>query len=151
MDNVANMQLETARRAAALQAEVDAALDALLGDRLADVREAAATAAGTARRARLSEADAAARLAGLRAAFAGVVATALLLRRVGPPAEAQARAGGAMLALPAPAGWAPAPGWWNGSVKREDAAAAPAPAAPRPARVARFLGRLPFLRRDRKA
>lgn len=103
IDNVSTLQLETARRAATLRNELDAALAALLGDDgVLDLKSAAADAADAARRARLSDADAAARLASARRAWVWTVVAAFSLGRVPPPTTPAAKP---VLALPPPKGW----------------------------------------------
>ena len=100
---MSTLQLETARRAATLRNELDAALAALLGDDgVLDLKSAAADAADAARRARLSDADAAARLASARRAWVWTVVAAFTLGRVPPPATPAAKP---VLALPPPKGW----------------------------------------------
>lgn len=146
VDNVATLQLETSRRAAALRAELDAALAALLGDDgVADLKAAAADAASAARRARLSDADAAARLAGVRRAWVFAVVTAFAWARVGAPRVGGGQAPASpksVLALPAPRGGV------AGAAPVE--AASPYAAAdvtpPEAAAAGALLGLLPFLK-----
>lgn len=106
VDNVSNAQLETARRAAALRADVDAALDALLGPgAAAELRAASAGAAAEARRARLSAVDSATRFARFTEAYAGVLCSAVLFGKVAAGCggkEEAATAQKAPLMLPAP-------------------------------------------------
>ena len=110
VDNVSHAQLETARRAAVLRADVDAALDALLGPgAAAELRAASAGAAAAARRARLSAADSATRFARFTGAYAGVLCSAVLFGEVASSAagvvgreEVAATKRCAPLMLPAP-------------------------------------------------
>lgn len=160
VDNVAVLQLETSRRAAALQAELDAALAALLGDDgIADLKAAAADGAAAARRARLADADVGACLAGVRRAYVWAVGAAFWWASVGaPPTGGEATPTRppftAQLALPPPKDWAPQPtaaAYVVGEATAATTAAAAAAGAPAAAPPSLLAALLPFLRRRRRA